>query len=1095
MLLQYMDERDSGLAILSEPYRVPTDDPRWIASDDKTAAILWRKATVVLPINKVEAGQGFVIAKWGNTFVVSVYMSPRLNIEEVEDRLDRIARFVATFGARFPVIIAGDFNAHAELWGSRRSDPRGRLLLDWAISTGLYLINQGSDSTCVRPQGESVVDLTWATPMAARLLDEWKVVTKAEILSDHRLIEMKFAVGRDNYRQNGKNAARKWSVKKLDPDIMTAALLACAWSNVNMEDEERPLEERVEELRDIMFQACDAAMPRQRAMPRKATYWWTQDIDGLRKQSIKAQRRWLRARQRRHPIEDVEEKRNIYREARKDLSKAISKAKSQAWEDLLLDLNEDPWGKAYQIVREKLRRGTVPITEQLEPELLDEVTGTLFPEPNNHRHERDPNWPPPSSQTSQWREEWEVSQDEASKAVLRMRERNAAPGPDGIQSAPMSLIYKIMEAQIRSVFTGCLKKGWFPDPWKRANLILLHKQGKPEGLPSSYRPICLLDESGKILERILAGRIVHHLASVGPDLHEGQYGFRRSLSTIDAIMRVKSFTQEQMQHGGVVVAISLDISNAFNSLPWCCIMEALERHNVPEYLRAVLRSYLDNRELKFRDRNGVTRTKQVRRGVPQGSVLGPLLWNITYNKVLTDTTLPPRCTTVCYADDTLVLAAGDTWRQARARADEAIAAVVEAIGSLDLKVAPSKTEALCFQDGTHGDAPELEVTVSGTRVRLGPQIKYLGLTLDDRWEFLPHFEKLAIRLQMVVNQCTRIMPNLGGPGGKARRMFATVANSVALYGAPVWAKEAGESKKISAILRAAQRSMAIRIIRGYRTTSFAAATLLAGVAPIQIHAEMHAEVHNETRRLRSLQNRELNAWQINAIKIIARRKFMIKWRDWANDPSLQGGKEIRKAIAPRLVEWADRRWGQLSFRATQILTGHGCFGRYLCRIGREATPECHHCGDPLDSVRHTLVECPAWAEEREKLRTVIGRELNLSRIVRKMIRGEHHWTAVIKFCEAVMLKKEDAERARRGEACRGEVEEQQRLQNPRARPRQRGRRRRRQEQQRRQETEAAATATVAAATTTQDETNALTATVTQDSDEEERDIGRTLQGR
>ncbi|EFN83302.1 hypothetical protein EAI_02247, partial [Harpegnathos saltator] len=89
-----------------------------------------------------------------------------------------------------PVVIAEDFNAHSEGWGCspRQRDPRGDAVIEWAAGLDLLLLNRGSASTCVRLRGESVIDLTWATPSAARLFREWKVEVEGETLSDHRYI-------------------------------------------------------------------------------------------------------------------------------------------------------------------------------------------------------------------------------------------------------------------------------------------------------------------------------------------------------------------------------------------------------------------------------------------------------------------------------------------------------------------------------------------------------------------------------------------------------------------------------------------------------------------------------------------------------------------------------------------------------------------------------------------------------------------------------------------------------------------------------------------------------------------------------------------
>ncbi|KAJ0174088.1 hypothetical protein K1T71_010234 [Dendrolimus kikuchii] len=82
------------------------------------------------------------------------------------------------------------------------------------------------------------------------------------------------------------------------------------------------------------------------------------------------------------------------------------------------------------------------------------------------------------------------------------------------------------------------------------------------------------------------------------------------------------------------------------------------------------------------------------------------------------------------------------------------------------------------------------------------------------------------------------------------------------------------------------------------------------------------------------------------------------WEERLRHPS--AGPATIEAVRPVLQDWIGRRHGTLTFRLTQVLTGHGCFGRYLCRLGREPTSGCHHCdtGDE-DTALHTLQECPA----------------------------------------------------------------------------------------------------------------------------------------
>ncbi|XP_072933004.1 uncharacterized protein [Epargyreus clarus] len=92
---------------------------------------------------------------------------------------------------------------------------------------------------------------------------------------------------------------------------------------------------------------------------------------------------------------------------------------------------------------------------------------------------------------------------------------------------------------------------------------------------------------------------------------------------------------------------------------------------------------------------------------------------------------------------------------------------------------------------------------------------------------------------------------------------------------------------------------------------------------------------------------------------------------------------VRPAILPNFRAWLKRK-KRVTYRLTQVLTGHGCFGEYLHRIGREASARCHHCGHAQDSAQHTLEECPAWQPERQILVQHIGPDLSPENVVAAM---------------------------------------------------------------------------------------------------------------
>lgn len=166
----------------------------------------------------------------------------------------------------------------------------------------------------------------------------------------------------------------------------------------------------------------------------------------------------------------------------------------------------------------------------------------------------------------------------------------------------------------------------------------------------------MLDTLGKILERLICVRLEQHLEEELPGLADNQYGFRRQRSTIDAIKKLtdvagKAIEGTRWLYGTkeYCAVVTFDVKNAFNSASWPHILSALERKNTPPYLLRMVSNYLSDRLLLY-DTDEGPRKYLVTGGVPQGSVLGPLLWIVLYDGIL-GIPLPREVQIIGYADD------------------------------------------------------------------------------------------------------------------------------------------------------------------------------------------------------------------------------------------------------------------------------------------------------------------------------------------------------------------------------------------------------------------------------------------------------------
>jgi hypothetical protein len=166
----------------------------------------------------------------------------------------------------------------------------------------------------------------------------------------------------------------------------------------------------------------------------------------------------------------------------------------------------------------------------MDPVTLDNIVGTLFPKQDNCPGEPESfhSLTPSDSDgereaaTSEWKDEYDITNVELLMAVRRMASRDVAPGPDGIPGRIRAEIMDIMAPRPRHLFNRCVSEGVYPRIWRTARLVVLRKEGRPLDSPSGCRPICLLDEVGKLLERVVAARLEVHMTQREPGWHSSQ---------------------------------------------------------------------------------------------------------------------------------------------------------------------------------------------------------------------------------------------------------------------------------------------------------------------------------------------------------------------------------------------------------------------------------------------------------------------------------------------------------------------------------------------------------------------------------------------
>lgn len=519
-----------------------------------------------------------------------------------------------------------------------------------------------------------------------------------------------------------------------------------------------------------------------------------------------------------------------YMEKRNAFRKAIKIEKDRCWRKLQDDLKRDIWGEAYKIMINSLNL-RIP-KEHMPQQRKVEIARELFPLK-------------PVMEWVSLQEQVEahilpVSEAEMANAATRMKNRTA-PGVDEIPPEAVKVWAKEAPKSLTDLLNKYFVRQIFPDEWKTSRLVLIPKPGRNLEASSGYRPLCLLNTLAKLYESVILARLEGEIEAKG-GLSLQQYGFTKGRSTVGAIERVLETAADARRGNKLCALVLVDIKNAFNTASWPRIMYRLVQKKIQPHVVNLMGSYLKHRSVQVTSRKCI----QVTGAVPQGSVLGPCLWNILYDDVLR-LNIPQDSLLVAYADDLAAVVVGKDEKELMDNGNDILRKILQWIDLNELEIAPEKSEAVLLVGMRR--PKNVSFKLGSTTIEPQKVVKYLGVLIDKGLTFGPHVQKICEKAEKIVSALIRIMPNIGGAGQRKKIALAEAVHAVLLYAAPVWAK-AVNIERHKQRLRSTQRKRAIRVASLYRTTSTEAAQVIASIIPIEELVRERADVmqRDEPRR-------------------------------------------------------------------------------------------------------------------------------------------------------------------------------------------------------------------------------------------------------
>ena len=320
---------------------------------------------------------------------------------------------------------------------------------------------------------------------------------------------------------------------------------------------------------------------------------------------------------------------------------------------------------------------------------------------------------------------------------------NKSPGQDEFTPQFLKISANRVVPVLCELFNLSIKTGEYPDLLKVAKVLPIFKKGD-QTLCSNYRPISVLSCINKILEKIIYKRIYEFLEKQNI-LYEFQYGFRKGHSTEHALIEIVDKIKLAMDNNELTCGIFLDLSKAFDTVNHETLIYKLDHYGIRGPANNLLKSYLSNRKQFVKIGKHKSKLKNITCGVPQGSVLGPLLFILYIND------LHKACTTGntrIFADDTNIFFKCKDIKEITTIGSQIMTQLQGWFKANKLTLNSEKSSFIIFRSKRkkQTNIPE-QIKYEDTSINRCNSIKYLGVILDEHLDWNEHIHDLCNKLK------------------------------------------------------------------------------------------------------------------------------------------------------------------------------------------------------------------------------------------------------------------------------------------------------------------------------------------------------------
>ena len=721
------------------------------------------------------------------------------------------------------MIIAMDSNAHSQMWGSQVSNHRGEKLEEFILSNQLNVCNIGNKYTFVSHVGKSVIDIT--LNYGPVMVQNW-YVSDEHRHSDHKCIFFEATIDVPKEKPHLNVTKCNWDI--FGQSLPANMVFYLEWSNVTIEHE-------CEVINKSIHKSLKKSCPLNK--PGKPKSWWSNE---LKQKSDKAKVLWLKAIK-----SKLEADFELSRQANKDLSKSIRKAKKSRWTEFcegvvtpkqMAKLNKSIFRKDNQSIN------LLKYSDGSFSRSPDEVSNILFEThfPGNER----PEMATEMSQNGIVCRGSDLKGHFITETLVEKAFESfgplKSPGPDDIKPIVLQHLDMNMIKRITNLYRACITIGYTPKPWRKSKIVFIPKPGKGDyTLAKSFRPISLTSFIWKGLERIVSWHLETTTLVENP-ISKYQHAFTKNHSCESALSSmVDSIESGLAVPKGKALGTFLDVEGAFDNLCPEAINKAMIEKNFPNEIRKWYNHYQHNR-LAESEILGFKSSRKLVKGVAQGGVLSSLMWLITFDSLLqkiNDSGGPVKA--YGYADDCALLVRGIDCSIMVSYMQEAVNKVVNEWGPKNgLKFSQVKTECIWFYREYKWVDPVVKVNMYGIPIEYTSKVKWLGVTLDSKLSWKNHVEEKISKCKKHLMAMKYAFGTMFGPNP---RMLLWAYKGIILpaltYGAVVWGKVTAHDKAIQLKLKKLNRLISLLMMPLRKGTPTDGIEVILNLVPLDLEVQ------------------------------------------------------------------------------------------------------------------------------------------------------------------------------------------------------------------------------------------------------------------